>query len=247
MPPVAAANVSAPAGQIDSGSRAYAVSTHVPELSGSLVLAYRNGAPVRLSDVARVEDGLAPMACMVAPRGMVELDVHALQPDAVKRETVKRLQLVVAPDRPALRGEVDATLTPAAALERIADAVGSDAVAEIRGNQLVVRGASPAVVERLRHTVGLVALGEPAAMVHVFRRDPQAVAEAAPRDCRPPARGGQLVATHGLAAASTRRIEIDRPAAARLDVMLEEIQDALAASNGPSCRRSTRSWIRSRS
>src|SRR5258705_8664108 len=55
------ANVNTPKGNFDGPSRAYTINANDqitdPKLFNDVVVAYRNGAPVRLSDVATVEAG----------------------------------------------------------------------------------------------------------------------------------------------------------------------------------------------
>src|SRR5216683_1913708 len=58
---IANANVNAPKGNLDGPTRNYTINANDqvtdPETFRGIVVAYRNGAPVRLSDVAKVEDG----------------------------------------------------------------------------------------------------------------------------------------------------------------------------------------------
>jgi len=58
---IANANVNAPKGNLDGPTRNYTINANDqvtdPETFRDIVVAYRNGAPVRLSDVANVEDG----------------------------------------------------------------------------------------------------------------------------------------------------------------------------------------------
>src|SRR5205814_6425510 len=55
------ANVNTPKGNFDGPTRAYTINANDqitdPQLFNDVVVAYRNGAPVRLRDVATVEDG----------------------------------------------------------------------------------------------------------------------------------------------------------------------------------------------
>ncbi|HZT44144.1 MAG TPA: efflux RND transporter permease subunit [Chthonomonadaceae bacterium] len=55
-------NIQVPGGQVDQGARELTLRTHgrvqTPQQFGAIIIAMRNGAPIHVSDVARVEDGM---------------------------------------------------------------------------------------------------------------------------------------------------------------------------------------------
>lgn len=191
-------------------------------ISGELAVLRENGMVIRLKDVAQVRDQIAPPACAFAPRGQVELIVHG-------REPLGGIPLVPAPRAPELHGSLDPALMPEAALDRVATAIGSGATAEIRRNELVVRGATR---EQLQAVTGLVDLGQATATVHVTGGNAQQVAEAARAIAARLRSAGLLVTTHGLATSMTLRYEVDRDRAERLGVTNAAVAETLAAMYG---------------
>ena len=193
-----------------------------------IAIAQRDGVVVHLSDVALVRESIATPECALVPRDEVELEVHAL-----RRSAVDGVPLTAAPAGPELVGQLDPGLTPDIASLRVAEAIGSTAaLAEIRGSDLVVRGATPGVVQRLRKTVGVASLGERTATVHVSGADPHQVADAARAIAQRLRAGDQLVVTHGLATTTTQTFDVDRDRAAALGVTSAAISETLAARDG---------------
>ena len=93
---VSANNVSGPKGQLDGTTQSYTISANdqlaTAEAYRALVLTYRNGAPVLLSDVATVIDGLenAKVAGWYQGKSAVIINVQR-QPGANVIETVTRI------------------------------------------------------------------------------------------------------------------------------------------------------------
>jgi len=91
------ANVAGPKGSFDGAQQSYTIATNdqisAAEAYKSVVVAYRNGAPVRLSDVAQVVDGLENMKVGGWLQGVpaVIIDVQR-QPGANVIETVRLVQ-----------------------------------------------------------------------------------------------------------------------------------------------------------
>lgn len=94
---ITSANVSGPKGQLDGASQSYTISANdqlsTAEAYRAVVLTYRNNAPVLLSDVATVVDGLenAKVGGWYKGKPAVIIDVQR-QPGANVLETVKRIK-----------------------------------------------------------------------------------------------------------------------------------------------------------
>jgi multidrug efflux pump len=94
---IVGANVSGPKGQLDGAQQAYMIAANdqiaVAEAYKPIVIAYRNGAPVQLRDVANVVDGLENMKVGAWYQGKpaVVIDIQR-QPGANVIETVQRIR-----------------------------------------------------------------------------------------------------------------------------------------------------------
>ena len=94
---IVAANISSPKGALDGSQQSYTISTNdqivAAEAYKAVVVAYRNGAPVRLGDVAVIVDGLenAKVAGWYQGRPAIIIEVQR-QPGANVIETVKGIQ-----------------------------------------------------------------------------------------------------------------------------------------------------------
>ena len=94
---IVGANVAGPKGSLDGTHQSYTIAANDQVTNAdtykSVVIAYRNGAPVRLSDVANVEDGLenSRVGAWYQGKTAVVLDVQR-QPGANVIQTVKRIQ-----------------------------------------------------------------------------------------------------------------------------------------------------------
>ena len=97
---IAQANVNAPKGNLDGPRRAYAIGANDQLLSGAtyrdVIVAYRNGAPVRLRDIGQVVDGVenSRIAGWFNNRPAIILDVYR-QPGANIIGTVDRIRAVL--------------------------------------------------------------------------------------------------------------------------------------------------------
>ncbi|HEY0525380.1 MAG TPA: multidrug efflux RND transporter permease subunit [Stellaceae bacterium] len=97
---IAQANVNAPKGNLDGPRRAYAIGANDQLLSGAtyrdVIVAYRNGAPVRLKDIGQVVDGVenSRIAGWFNNRPAIILDVYR-QPGANIIGTVDRIRAVL--------------------------------------------------------------------------------------------------------------------------------------------------------
>ena len=102
---ISQANVNAPKGSFDGKQQAFTVGSNDQILKAEdfkpIILAYRNGAPVRLQDVASVEDGVenSRLAAWIATRRQsyqpaVLLDIQR-QPGANIIETVERVKKIL--------------------------------------------------------------------------------------------------------------------------------------------------------
>ena len=95
---IVAANVAGPKGQLDGAHQAYTIATNdqimAAEAYQSVIVAYRNGAPVMLSDVANVVDGLEnnKVGGWYQGKPAVVIDIQR-QPGANVIETVRRINL----------------------------------------------------------------------------------------------------------------------------------------------------------
>jgi multidrug efflux pump len=94
---IVGANVSGPKGQLDGAHQAYMIATNdqiaVAEAYKPLVIAYRNGAPILLRDIANVVDGLenTKVGAWYQGKPAVVIDIQR-QPGANVIETVQRIR-----------------------------------------------------------------------------------------------------------------------------------------------------------
>ena len=109
------ANVNTPKGNFDGPARAYTINAN-DQLSSAdayrnLVIAYRNGAPVHLSDVADVRDGAenTKLAAWINLVPAVVVNVHR-QPGANVIDVVRRVQARLPELKSALPAAVDVTV-----------------------------------------------------------------------------------------------------------------------------------------
>ena len=109
---LANANVNTPKGNFDGPSRAYTINANdqirKPSDYNDLVVAYRNGAPVKLSDVARATEGAenTKLAAWMNTDEAVIVNIQR-QPGANVIEVVDRIQAVLPQLRAALPSAVD--------------------------------------------------------------------------------------------------------------------------------------------
>ena len=109
---LANANVNTPKGNFDGPSRAYTINANdqikKPSDYSDLVVAYRNGAPVKLSDVARATEGAenAKLAAWMNTDEAVIVNIQR-QPGANVIEVVDRIQTLLPQLKAALPSEVD--------------------------------------------------------------------------------------------------------------------------------------------
>ncbi len=112
---LANANVNIPKGSFDGPSRAYTINANDQIRKASdyndLVVAYRNGAPVKLSDIADAKEGAqnAKLAAWVDTQEAVILNIQR-QPGANVIEVVDGIQRVLPQLRAALPAPVDVTI-----------------------------------------------------------------------------------------------------------------------------------------
>ena len=113
---IAAANANAPKGAIEGPKHRYQIyindTATTPEQYRSLVIAYRDGAAVRLGDLAKVSEGVENVRSLGLADGhrAVLLIVHKL-PGANVIDTVDRIKAVLPQIRASLPGGIDLTLT----------------------------------------------------------------------------------------------------------------------------------------
>ena len=94
------ANVNAPKGSFDGPKQSFTIGSNDQIISADeykpVIIAYRNGAPVRLSDIASVIEGVEneQLAAWVGARSAVLVDVRR-QPGANIIETVQRIQALL--------------------------------------------------------------------------------------------------------------------------------------------------------
>ncbi|WP_367275538.1 efflux RND transporter permease subunit, partial [uncultured Nevskia sp.] len=94
------ANVNAPKGSFDGPKQSFTIGSNDQIISADeykpVIIAYRNGAPVRLSDIATVIEGVEneQLAAWVGARSAVLVDVRR-QPGANIIETVQRIQALL--------------------------------------------------------------------------------------------------------------------------------------------------------
>ena len=109
---LANANVNTPKGNFDGPSRAYTINANdqirKPSDYNNLVVAYRNGAPVKLSDVARATEGAenTKLAAWMNTDEAVIVNIQR-QPGANVIEVVDRIQVLLPQLRAALPSAVD--------------------------------------------------------------------------------------------------------------------------------------------
>ena len=151
---MASANAHAPKGAVEQGDRHYQIYTndqasHAEEY-GPLVIAYRNGRPVRLSDVADVVDSVEDLRNQgLANARPSVLVILYRQPGANIIETVDRVMALL----PELRASIPAAIDLKVAVERTS----------------TIRASLHDVERTLVLSVGLVIL-----VVFAFLRDPRA-------------------------------------------------------------------------
>ena len=128
---IASANVYRPTGRVSDGERAWTIDTGA-QLSKAddyrpLLVAYRNGAPVRLGDVAQVDDSLQDLSTLglVNGRRAVMLIVTR-EPGANIIETVERIRALM----PQLQAIIPANMTLSVAVDRTPTIRGSIADVE---------------------------------------------------------------------------------------------------------------------
>ena len=113
---IAAANANAPKGAINGPERRYQIYVNdtatTPEQYRSLIIAYRNGAAVRLGDVARVSEGVEDVRSLGVADGhpAVLIIVHKL-PGANVIDTVDRIKAVLPQVRASIPAGITLTLT----------------------------------------------------------------------------------------------------------------------------------------
>jgi len=112
---LAAANANTPKGAIDVGDRRYQIYTNDQARTAdeyrSLIIAWRNGSPVRLSDVAEVIDSVEDIRNEGQANGKRSvLVIIYLQPNANIIETVDRVKELLPDLQAALPNDVDVTL-----------------------------------------------------------------------------------------------------------------------------------------
>ncbi|OYX82367.1 MAG: hypothetical protein B7Y75_06445, partial [Azorhizobium sp. 35-67-5] len=109
---LSAANANAPKGAIESGDRRWQIYTNdqAKEAAAyrSLVIAYRKGAPVRLSDVATVEDSVESVRNEGLSDGKPSvLIILAREPGANIIETVERVKAALPELRASIPADID--------------------------------------------------------------------------------------------------------------------------------------------
>jgi multidrug efflux pump len=113
---IAAANANAPKGAIDGSNRRYQIYVNdtaaTPEQYRSLIIAYRNGAPVRLGDVASVTEGVEDVRLLglADGRAAVLLIIHK-QPGANIIDTANRIKAVLPQIRASIPAGIDLVVT----------------------------------------------------------------------------------------------------------------------------------------
>jgi multidrug efflux pump len=113
---IAAANANAPKGAIDGSNRRYQIYVNdtaaTPEQYRSLIVAYRNGAPVRLGDVASVTEGVEDVRLLGLADGRpaVLLIIHK-QPGANIIDTANRIKAVLPQIRASIPAGIDLVVT----------------------------------------------------------------------------------------------------------------------------------------
>ncbi len=151
---LASANANTPKGSIDVGGARYQLYTNDQASKASqyqnLIVAYRNKAPVRLSDVATVEDSVENVRNLGLANGKpAVLVILYRQPGANIIETVDRVRSLL----PSLRASIPSTIDMAVAIDRTT----------------TIRGSLQAVKVTLLIAIGLVVM-----VVFVFLRNGRA-------------------------------------------------------------------------
>ena len=113
---IAAANANAPKGAIDGPRRRYQIyvndTASTPEQYRTLIIAYRNGAPVRLQDVATVNEGVEDVRLLGLADGQpAVLIVLHKQPGANIMATVDRIKAALPQIRASIPAGIDLALT----------------------------------------------------------------------------------------------------------------------------------------
>jgi multidrug efflux pump len=111
---LASANAHSPKGALQDGTRRYQIEANDQATSAkdyrSLVVAYRNGAAVRLTDVARVEDSVEDLRNLGIADGKPSvLVILYREPGANIINTVERVKAVLPQLQASLPGDVDVT------------------------------------------------------------------------------------------------------------------------------------------
>ncbi|HET8764092.1 MAG TPA: efflux RND transporter permease subunit, partial [Rhodanobacter sp.] len=124
------ANVNAPKGTLNGKTQSYSIGTNDQLADAaqykSTIISYKNGAPVRLSDVANVVDGVEndQLAAWAGGKPAVLLDIRR-QPGANIVETVKQIRQILPELRSALPADVhlsvfaDRTITIRASVDDV--------------------------------------------------------------------------------------------------------------------------------
>ena len=113
---IAAANANAPKGAIEGVRRRYQIYVNdtatTPEQYRSLIIAYRNGAPVRLGDVAAISEGVEDVRLLGLADGQraVLMILHK-QPGANIMDTVDRIKAALPQVRASIPAGIDLVLT----------------------------------------------------------------------------------------------------------------------------------------
>ena len=113
---IAAANANAPKGAVDGRERRYQIyvndTARTPEQYRGLIIAYRNGAPVRLEDVATVSEGVEDVRVLGLADGQraVLMILHK-QPGANVIDTADRIKAALPQIRASLPEGIDLVVT----------------------------------------------------------------------------------------------------------------------------------------
>ncbi|MBS0519378.1 MAG: efflux RND transporter permease subunit [Proteobacteria bacterium] len=164
---LAAANANAPKGAIEVGSRRYQIYTNdqsrLAEDYRDLVIAWRNNAPVRLSDVADVEDSVEDLRNEGQANGKRSvLVILYLQPNANIIATVDQVKQVLPELQAALPPEIDVTLasdrttTIRASLKEVEWALSLSVILVVLVTFAFLRSARAALVPSVAVPVSLV-------------------------------------------------------------------------------------------
>lgn len=151
---LASANANRPKGQLADGERSWSISTTDQLLKADdyrpLIVAYRNGAAVRLGDVARVEDSVEDVRSFGLANGKSAITIIVYrQPNANIIETVDRVRALI----PTLSSQIPANMDLQVVMDRTTTIRAS--VAEVQSTLLI--------------SIGLVIL-----VVFLFLRDARA-------------------------------------------------------------------------